>query len=182
MSQLQERAENDPLLAAIESWASLLTSDPYEPCPWSWLVLCCSFCRQEMVTDLLNHMFTEEKSESVIVNGLSVIQTLLEFRKIGWVSAWWLHLGGRCLMFRMFSCSPEGMQEQMTSLDAERLAQGVSNTLLSLTPRLKDFHQLLLDPPKVSWSLCAVHAVLLPMCCRLFQTFIFKLSFLFVLC
>jgi serine/threonine-protein phosphatase 6 regulatory subunit 3 len=72
-------------------------------------------------------MFTEEKSESVIVNGLSVIQTLLEFRKIG----------------------PEGMQEQMTSLDAERLAQGVSNTLLSLTPRLKDFHQLLVEPPKV---------------------------------
>ncbi|ELU00356.1 hypothetical protein CAPTEDRAFT_184298 [Capitella teleta] len=103
MSQMQERAEYDPLLAAIES--------------------------RETVTDLLNHMFTEEKSESVIVNGLSVIQTLLEFRKIG----------------------PEGMQEQMTSLDAERLAQGVSNTLLALTPRLKDFHQLLIEPPKQNY-------------------------------
>ena len=40
----------------------------------------------------------------------------------------------------------------MTALDAERLAQGVRNTLAAITPRLKDFHQLLIEPPKVSES------------------------------
>ena len=45
---------------------------------------------------------------------------------------------------------PEYSAEQMTELDRERLAHGVSNTLLALTPRLKDIHQLLLEPPKVS--------------------------------
>lgn len=40
---------------------------------------------QETVSSLLDHMFSGEKTESVIVNGLSVIQALLEFRKIGYV-------------------------------------------------------------------------------------------------
>lgn len=100
MSQQQERADPDPLLATIES--------------------------QETVTELLSHMFSEDKSESVLVNGLTVIQTLLEFRKTGM----------------------EGMQEQMTTLDQERLAHGVSNTLMALTPRLKDLHDILVNPPK----------------------------------
>lgn len=34
---------------------------------------------------MLNHMLDGEKNESVIVNGLSVIQTLLEFKKMGYV-------------------------------------------------------------------------------------------------
>ncbi len=41
------------------------------------------FARKETVASLLNHMFDGERAESVIVNGLSVIQTLLEFRKLG---------------------------------------------------------------------------------------------------
>lgn len=38
---------------------------------------------EETVASLLDHMFSGERVESVMVNGLSVIQTLLEFRKIG---------------------------------------------------------------------------------------------------
>ena len=41
------------------------------------------FDRQDTVADLLNHMFSGERKESVLVSGLAVIQTLLEFRKIG---------------------------------------------------------------------------------------------------
>jgi serine/threonine-protein phosphatase 6 regulatory subunit 3 len=46
--------------------------------------------------------------------------------------------------------SPEGSQEHIASIDTDRLAQGVSNVLLAVTPRLKDFHSLLIEPPQVS--------------------------------
>lgn len=45
---------------------------------WMWI---CS--REDNVADLLTNMLDTGKNESVIVNGLSVIQTLLEFRKQG---------------------------------------------------------------------------------------------------
>ena len=35
------------------------------------------------MSQLLDNMLSGEKNESVIVNGLSVIQTLLEFKKQG---------------------------------------------------------------------------------------------------
>ena len=54
----------------------------------------------------------------------------------------------------MFFYSPEGA-ESMTSLDAERLAHGVTNTIAALTPRLNDIHQILVDPPKVNGLLCS---------------------------
>lgn len=39
-----------------------------------------------MVGQLLDHMFAgEELQESVLVNGITVLQTLLEFRKLGYV-------------------------------------------------------------------------------------------------
>lgn len=41
--------------------------------------------------------------------------------------------------------------EQMTALDAERLSHGVNNVLTAVTPRLLDFHNLLLKPPHVSF-------------------------------
>ncbi|XP_014676902.1 PREDICTED: serine/threonine-protein phosphatase 6 regulatory subunit 3-like isoform X2 [Priapulus caudatus] len=102
MSQNQEKGEQDLLLNAIES--------------------------QEVVADLLNHMFSEKRSNATLVYGMNVLLTLLNFKKIG----------------------PEGQQEQMTALDGERLAQGISNTLQALIPRLKDFHQLLTDPPPLA--------------------------------
>ncbi|XP_078583491.1 serine/threonine-protein phosphatase 6 regulatory subunit 3-B-like isoform X16 [Branchiostoma floridae x Branchiostoma japonicum] len=100
MSQLQEQAENDPLLTTME--------------------------KQETVEELLNVILNGEKTESALVNGISVLLTLLEFKKPG----------------------PDG-QDQMTPLDAERLAQGVSSAILGITPRLKELHQLLIEPPKV---------------------------------
>ncbi|XP_071792089.1 serine/threonine-protein phosphatase 6 regulatory subunit 3-like isoform X2 [Asterias amurensis] len=99
MSQLQECAENDPLLATLE--------------------------KQETVAELLEHMFHGKKSKSALVNGVSVLLALLEFKKQG----------------------PEG-QEQMTALDAERLAHGVSGTLKAVIPQLTELHQLLTDPPE----------------------------------
>lgn len=51
---------------------------------------------------------------------------------------------------------PEGSNDQITSLDTDRLAQGVTNVLLAITPRLKDFHSLLVEPPKV----CSVKTIL----------------------
>ncbi|XP_072164933.1 serine/threonine-protein phosphatase 6 regulatory subunit 3-like isoform X1 [Diadema setosum] len=105
MSQLQECAENDPLLTAVEM--------------------------EETVSELLEHMFKGTLSESAIVNGISILLSLLEFRKQG--AAWALTFG------------PDG-QEQMTQLDAERLARGVCGTLKSVVSRLADMHQLLEDP------------------------------------
>ncbi|XP_078583497.1 serine/threonine-protein phosphatase 6 regulatory subunit 3-like isoform X22 [Branchiostoma floridae x Branchiostoma japonicum] len=107
MSQLQEQAENDPLLTTME--------------------------KQETVEELLNVILNGEKTESALVNGISVLLTLLEFKKPGLQYFW--------------SCSPDG-QDQMTPLDAERLAQGVSSAILGITPRLKELHQLLIEPPK----------------------------------
>ncbi|XP_072017770.1 serine/threonine-protein phosphatase 6 regulatory subunit 3-A-like isoform X3 [Amphiura filiformis] len=100
MSQLQEIAECDPLLSTLE--------------------------KEDTVSELLDHMFHGDKCESALVNGISVLLSLLEFKKQG----------------------PEG-QEQMTALDAERLARGVSGTLKAVVPKLADLHQLLTEPPKL---------------------------------
>jgi len=40
----------------------------------------------------------------------------------------------------------------MTEADMERFSEGINNTVQSVVPRLKDFHQLLLLPPKVVYS------------------------------
>ncbi|XP_060570652.1 serine/threonine-protein phosphatase 6 regulatory subunit 3-like isoform X2 [Ruditapes philippinarum] len=99
--QLQDRADPDPLLTTVEM--------------------------EENVSKLLDNMLKDEaKNESVIVNGLSVIQTLLEFKKQG----------------------PEDSVEQMTTVDAEQMFLGVNNVLSAINPRLKDFHTILVEPPK----------------------------------
>ena len=41
------------------------------------------FCRQETVAELLEHMFHGKKSKSALVNGVSVLLALLEFKKQG---------------------------------------------------------------------------------------------------
>lgn len=104
LSQLQEKVEPDPLLAATES--------------------------EETITDLLNHMLDGEKVASVLVNGTIVIQNLLEFKRL----------------------SPDGGIEAMSSICTEHLRTSICNTVSALIPRLKDFHQLLKDPPKQYYS------------------------------
>ncbi|KAK2169540.1 hypothetical protein LSH36_9g15052 [Paralvinella palmiformis] len=104
ISQSQRKAEPDPLLSALES--------------------------EDTVTDLLSHMFDGEKVESVFVNGLVVIQYLLEFKKLG----------------------PDGGPEVLSPSCTEFLRNSVCNTVSAVIPRLKDFHQLLNNPPKQYYS------------------------------
>lgn len=129
MSMLQEKAEPDPLLETVES--------------------------TDVVGDLLIHMFREEKKESVIVNGVMVLLALLEFKKQGPAGTQQIpqNQSQSCLQaenapqtFTALFFRSDG-QEQMTALDAERLAKGVNNVLAAVVPHLTDFHQLLLEPP-----------------------------------
>jgi serine/threonine-protein phosphatase 6 regulatory subunit 3 len=80
----------------------------------------------ETVSSLLDHMLNGEHVESVIINGLYVIQTLLECRKV----------------------SPDGLQEPLSVMDLQQLSPGAASTISAIVVRLKDFHQLLLNPPK----------------------------------
>jgi len=41
-------------------------------------------CRQQTVSELLNHMFAgDEVVDAVVTSGLFVLQTLLEYRRLG---------------------------------------------------------------------------------------------------
>lgn len=102
--QLQDTSDPDPLLTTMEL--------------------------EETVSKLLTNMFDLEQNESVIVNGLFVIHTLLEVRRQG----------------------QEGLSEHMAALDTDRLSQGISHVLAAITPRLKNFHDLLVNPPKQRYS------------------------------
>ncbi|XP_054709616.1 serine/threonine-protein phosphatase 6 regulatory subunit 3-like [Uloborus diversus] len=128
MSMLQEKAEPNPLLETLES--------------------------VESVSDLLNHMFRDISKESAIVNGISVLLSLLMFKKQG-------PAGMQQIPSNQSELPPQADNapvcfmtlfrnsetEQMTILDAERLSHGVNNVLKAVIPRLDDFHNLLLNPP-----------------------------------
>ncbi|XP_008399414.1 serine/threonine-protein phosphatase 6 regulatory subunit 2a [Poecilia reticulata] len=88
---------------------------------------------QEIVTGLLKNMFEGEKSEASIVNGTQVLLTLLETRRSGL----------------------EGLME-LYSQGYERSHTVNSSILNAIEPHLKDFQQLLLDPPKKSAILMTV--------------------------
>uniref|UniRef100_A0A8D0GNX7 Protein phosphatase 6 regulatory subunit 2 n=1 Tax=Sphenodon punctatus TaxID=8508 RepID=A0A8D0GNX7_SPHPU len=96
-NQLQEIAEPDPLLAALES--------------------------QECVEQLLKNMFDGDQTENCLVNGTQVLLTLLETRRV------------------------EGLMDSF-SQGIERSYTVNSSILNGIEPWLKDFHQLLLNPPK----------------------------------
>uniref|UniRef100_A0A8C3L426 Protein phosphatase 6 regulatory subunit 2 n=1 Tax=Chrysolophus pictus TaxID=9089 RepID=A0A8C3L426_CHRPC len=80
---------------------------------------------QECVEQLLKNMFDGEQTENCIVNGTQVLLTLLETRV-------------------------EGLMDSYTQ-GFERSYTVNSSILHGIEPRLKDFHQLLLSPPKVTW-------------------------------
>uniref|UniRef100_A0AAX7VK26 Protein phosphatase 6, regulatory subunit 2b n=1 Tax=Astatotilapia calliptera TaxID=8154 RepID=A0AAX7VK26_ASTCA len=94
-SQLQEISQPDPLLTVLES--------------------------QECVEQLLQNMFSGERTESCIVNGIQVLLTLLEIRRVDGV---------------------------MDAQGFERSYTVNSSILLAIQPHLIHFHQLLLEPPK----------------------------------
>ncbi|XP_076006716.1 serine/threonine-protein phosphatase 6 regulatory subunit 2a isoform X2 [Genypterus blacodes] len=88
---------------------------------------------QESVTGLLKNMFEGERSEASIVNGTQVLLTLLETRRSGL----------------------EGLMD-LYSQGYERSYTVNSSILNAIEPHLKDFQQLLLDPPKKSAILTTV--------------------------
>ncbi|KFP64003.1 Serine/threonine-protein phosphatase 6 regulatory subunit 2, partial [Cariama cristata] len=79
----------------------------------------------ESVEQLLKNMFDGEQTENCIVNGTQVLLTLLETRRSG----------------------VEGLMDSYTQ-GFERSYTVNSSILHGIEPRLKDFHQLLLNPPK----------------------------------
>ncbi|XP_021564087.1 serine/threonine-protein phosphatase 6 regulatory subunit 2 [Carlito syrichta] len=80
---------------------------------------------QDCVEQLLKNMFDGDWTESCLVSGTQVLLTLLETRRAG----------------------AEGLVDSF-SQGLER-SHAVSGSILhGITPRLKDFHQLLLSPPK----------------------------------
>uniref|UniRef100_A0A8C6TMM1 Protein phosphatase 6, regulatory subunit 2a n=1 Tax=Neogobius melanostomus TaxID=47308 RepID=A0A8C6TMM1_9GOBI len=88
---------------------------------------------QESVSELLRNMFEGEKSEASIVNGTQVLLTLLETRRSGL----------------------EGLMD-LYSQGYERSYTVSSSILNAIEPHLKDFHQILLDPPQKSAILTTV--------------------------
>jgi len=49
----------------------------------------------------------------------------------------------------MCRCSPEGVPEPISLLEPEQLTLGMINTTNAVVARLKDFHDLLRNPPQV---------------------------------
>jgi len=49
-------------------------------------------------------------------------------------------------------CSAEGVPEPMSLLEPEQLTPGIVNTTNAIVARLKDFHDLLRNPPQVNFS------------------------------
>ncbi|XP_013858932.1 serine/threonine-protein phosphatase 6 regulatory subunit 2 isoform X2 [Austrofundulus limnaeus] len=96
-SQLQEISQPDPLLTVLES--------------------------QECVEQLLQNMFSGERTESCIVSGIQVLLTLLEIRR-------------------------PVVDGVMDAQGFERSYTVNSSILLAIQPHLIHFHQLLLQPPK----------------------------------
>ncbi|XP_064417233.1 serine/threonine-protein phosphatase 6 regulatory subunit 2a isoform X2 [Latimeria chalumnae] len=88
---------------------------------------------QEIVEQLLKNMFDGEKNENCIVNGTQILLTLLEPRRPG----------------------VEGLMD-MCAQGYERSYTVNSSILCAIEPRLKDFHQLLLQPPKKSAILTTI--------------------------
>ncbi|XP_026577693.1 serine/threonine-protein phosphatase 6 regulatory subunit 2 isoform X1 [Pseudonaja textilis] len=82
---------------------------------------------QECVEQLLKNVFDEGLTEACIVNGTQVLLTLLEPRRAGL----------------------EGLSDSFCQ-GFEKFHPVSSGILQGIEPRLKDFHQLLLRPPKVA--------------------------------
>ncbi|KAG8434102.1 hypothetical protein GDO86_012466 [Hymenochirus boettgeri] len=112
MIQIQDSPEPDQLLATLE--------------------------KQETIEQLLTNMFEGEHNESVIVNGIQVLLTLLEPRRPR------SELGG----MSGFYCNIDGQLEITTPGTDSSNTQASLGTLLAIKQHLQEFHQLLLDPPK----------------------------------
>ncbi|XP_029440073.1 serine/threonine-protein phosphatase 6 regulatory subunit 1 isoform X2 [Rhinatrema bivittatum] len=94
--------------------------------------------KQETIEQLLNNMFQGEGDESVIVNGIQVLLALLEPRRprseLGGLSGFYCNIDGQ------LEVNPPGL-DSMPS-------QASLGTLLAIRQHLREFHHLLLHPPK----------------------------------
>nr|XP_019961085.1 PREDICTED: serine/threonine-protein phosphatase 6 regulatory subunit 3-like [Paralichthys olivaceus]XP_019961086.1 PREDICTED: serine/threonine-protein phosphatase 6 regulatory subunit 3-like [Paralichthys olivaceus] len=81
--------------------------------------------KQETVEQLLSNIFDKEKNESAIVSVIQILLTLFETRRPA---------------FEGHMDCPPGMSHPSFSVN--------HSILEAVRPRLKDFHQLLLEPPK----------------------------------
>ncbi|XP_033017354.1 serine/threonine-protein phosphatase 6 regulatory subunit 2 isoform X2 [Lacerta agilis] len=88
---------------------------------------------QECVEQLLKNMFDGKQTENCLVNGTQALLTLLEPRRT----------------------SVEGLVDSF-SQGFERCCTVNSSILGGIEPRLKDFHQLLLQPPKAASILTTI--------------------------
>ncbi|XP_023592142.1 serine/threonine-protein phosphatase 6 regulatory subunit 1 isoform X2 [Trichechus manatus latirostris] len=112
MIQVQDSPEPDPLLSTLE--------------------------KQETIEQLLSNMFEGEQSQSVIVNGIQVLLTLLEPRRPR----------SESMTMNNFFCSVDGQLELLAQGTLESPASSIG-ALHALRPRLSHFHRLLLEPPKL---------------------------------
>uniref|UniRef100_A0A6I8PE55 Protein phosphatase 6 regulatory subunit 1 n=1 Tax=Ornithorhynchus anatinus TaxID=9258 RepID=A0A6I8PE55_ORNAN len=118
MIHIQDSPEPDQLLATLE--------------------------KQETVEQLLSNMFEgEQQSDSVVICGIQVLLTLLE--PLGFGSGRGRQFGG----LGGFYCTVDGQLELTSPVGRDALTSQASlGTLLALRPRLRHFHQLLLQSPK----------------------------------
>lgn len=91
----------------------------------------------ETITQLLDHVLGKEKCESSIVGGISVLLTLLDCSKP--TNTYGNGTG---------STSSNGqVVEEVSNGENEQPPTVVLSTTAAILPRLRDFHNLLLDPP-----------------------------------
>ncbi|XP_069494295.1 serine/threonine-protein phosphatase 6 regulatory subunit 1 isoform X2 [Ambystoma mexicanum] len=94
--------------------------------------------KQDVIGQLLSNMFDGVPNESVVVNGIQVLLTLLEPRRPR------NELGG----MSGFYCNMDG-QLEMNPPELDFISSQASvGTLVTIKDNLRKFHQLLLEPPK----------------------------------
>lgn len=89
----------------------------------------------ETVSQLLDHILKEPKCETSIVGGISVLLTLLECEN---------------KETNEVMCNPYGSlapAEDAPTPEATEPSKVVTNTIQAILPRLKDFHDVLINPP-----------------------------------
>lgn len=97
--------------------------------------------RPDTVGQLLDHILKEPKCETSIVGGITVLLTLLECDN---------------KETNEILCNPYGSlapAEETPTPEATEPSKVVTNTIQAILPRLKDFHDVLINPPVVISSL-----------------------------
>lgn len=100
------------------------------------------FFRPDTVSLLLDRILGEEKSESAIVGGIQVLLTLLDVNKSS--------------IPKYNSQNIYNSSSYDEASDLEHRQKVTQSTVKTIQKRLKEFHNLLLDPPKVHTNSCSL--------------------------